>query len=254
MNESALSLGVPKRRIYDITNVLEGVGMLEKRSKNTVAWKGSEGILGDTIDPSAKSRLEEIRDEIRLLHKDEALVDQWIAHLTKPSFNGISVKTDDIIQAMIYHDGLFPASRSKDDVLDETGKPREAFLAVHAPYDSVAHIPTPEAGLPERNLYVGTKDGIEVYGVERADLSGKRRSFPLPSRKGLKNPQIGDKIQVLVLPTQYDEKEQKVVSAGMKTLAGGIDSSEELRRSSSWELALAPDEGASDFLGETDEV
>ena len=28
-----------KRRIYDITNVLEGIGLIEKKSKNSVVWK-----------------------------------------------------------------------------------------------------------------------------------------------------------------------------------------------------------------------
>lgn len=28
-----------KRRIYDITNVLEGVGLIHKRSKNRVQWR-----------------------------------------------------------------------------------------------------------------------------------------------------------------------------------------------------------------------
>lgn len=30
---------VQKRRIYDITNVLEGVGLIEKKSKNNIIWK-----------------------------------------------------------------------------------------------------------------------------------------------------------------------------------------------------------------------
>ncbi|XP_061432115.1 transcription factor E2F4-like [Lethenteron reissneri] len=29
-----------KRRIYDITNVLEGIGLIEKKSKNSIQWKG----------------------------------------------------------------------------------------------------------------------------------------------------------------------------------------------------------------------
>ena len=28
-----------KRRIYDITNVLEGIGLIEKNSKNIIKWK-----------------------------------------------------------------------------------------------------------------------------------------------------------------------------------------------------------------------
>ena len=39
LNSAANSLGVQKRRIYDITNVLEGIGLIEKTSKNTVRWK-----------------------------------------------------------------------------------------------------------------------------------------------------------------------------------------------------------------------
>lgn len=39
LNKAAEQLRVPKRRIYDITNVLEGIGLIEKRSKNNIQWK-----------------------------------------------------------------------------------------------------------------------------------------------------------------------------------------------------------------------
>lgn len=38
LNEFAKSIGVAKRRVYDITNVLEGVGVLAKEGKNSVRW------------------------------------------------------------------------------------------------------------------------------------------------------------------------------------------------------------------------
>jgi len=38
LNETAKLLNARKRRVYDITNVLEGVGLLEKISKNKVKW------------------------------------------------------------------------------------------------------------------------------------------------------------------------------------------------------------------------
>jgi transcription factor E2F3 len=41
LNEAAEKLHVAKRRIYDITNVLEGIGLIEKTIKNKVRWKGS---------------------------------------------------------------------------------------------------------------------------------------------------------------------------------------------------------------------
>ncbi|KFQ86036.1 Transcription factor E2F4, partial [Phoenicopterus ruber ruber] len=33
-----------KRRIYDITNVLEGIGLIEKKSKNSIQWNSGESV------------------------------------------------------------------------------------------------------------------------------------------------------------------------------------------------------------------
>jgi transcription factor E2F3 len=39
LNNTATNLNVSKRRIYDITNVLEGIDLIEKSKKNNVRWK-----------------------------------------------------------------------------------------------------------------------------------------------------------------------------------------------------------------------
>ena len=39
LNYACSKLGVAKRRIYDITNVLEGVGLIEKTTKNLIKWR-----------------------------------------------------------------------------------------------------------------------------------------------------------------------------------------------------------------------
>ncbi|KAI9490968.1 E2F/DP family winged-helix DNA-binding domain-containing protein [Zychaea mexicana] len=41
LNRAAAQLKVQKRRIYDITNVLEGIRLIEKNSKNHVRWIGN---------------------------------------------------------------------------------------------------------------------------------------------------------------------------------------------------------------------
>lgn len=42
IDEASELLGIQKRRIYDITNVLEGIGYIEKLGKNKMKWVGGE--------------------------------------------------------------------------------------------------------------------------------------------------------------------------------------------------------------------
>ncbi|XP_026669913.1 transcription factor E2F4-like isoform X2 [Ceratina calcarata] len=67
-----------KRRIYDITNVLEGIGLIEKKSKNSIQWKGA-GPGCNTQEVGEK--LTDLKDEIGQLEDHEDLLDmhtQWI--------------------------------------------------------------------------------------------------------------------------------------------------------------------------------
>ncbi|PSN41460.1 Transcription factor E2F4 [Blattella germanica] len=62
-----------KRRIYDITNVLEGIGLIEKKSKNSIQWKGA-GPGCNTQEMA--DRLMELKKEISKLDEHEQKLDQ----------------------------------------------------------------------------------------------------------------------------------------------------------------------------------
>lgn len=58
LNRASDMLSVQKRRIYDITNVLEGIGLVNKKSKNNVQWlasrMSSQNLEGDVEHLASK--------------------------------------------------------------------------------------------------------------------------------------------------------------------------------------------------------
>jgi len=51
LNEAARKLAAPKRRIYDVTNVLEGIGLVTKKAKNHFEWVGGDVDSNGQVEP-----------------------------------------------------------------------------------------------------------------------------------------------------------------------------------------------------------
>ncbi|KAJ3703603.1 hypothetical protein LUZ61_007308 [Rhynchospora tenuis] len=53
LNEAAEALKISKRRLYDITNVLEGIGLVEKKRKNAICWnRNAQEVANSEMDDS----------------------------------------------------------------------------------------------------------------------------------------------------------------------------------------------------------
>ncbi|CAB1336414.1 unnamed protein product [Coregonus sp. 'balchen'] len=72
LNWASQVLEVQKRRIYDITNVLEGIQLISKKSKNNIQW------LGNHIDGASVSRYQDLQKEVSDLTQAEEKLDELI--------------------------------------------------------------------------------------------------------------------------------------------------------------------------------
>ncbi|KAF9405235.1 E2F transcription factor 3, partial [Podila epigama] len=83
LNNTAIKLNVQKRRIYDITCVLEGIDLIEK-SKNNVRWKGIPNKATSSCKANAainRQRKEELLQERNRLNKEHARIMQMRAQV-----------------------------------------------------------------------------------------------------------------------------------------------------------------------------
>ncbi|XP_071043767.1 transcription factor E2F6 [Parasteatoda tepidariorum] len=75
LNTACSLLSVPKRRLYDITNVLEGAGLIQKTSRNNIQW------MGRVSSPCASLKKYELEREIDILEAKENKLDELIYHM-----------------------------------------------------------------------------------------------------------------------------------------------------------------------------
>ncbi|MBN3304113.1 E2F1 factor, partial [Amia calva] len=73
LNWASQVLEVQKRRIYDITNVLEGIKLISKKSKNNIQW------LGSRLDEVSAAQYQSLLKEVSDLGEAEQRLDELIA-------------------------------------------------------------------------------------------------------------------------------------------------------------------------------
>ncbi|KAL8255713.1 hypothetical protein R6Q59_030780 [Mikania micrantha] len=71
------TLYVQKRRIYDITNVLEGIGLIEKKLKNRIRWKGFDASKSGELQDDVAT----LQTEVQKLSMEEHKLDESIREM-----------------------------------------------------------------------------------------------------------------------------------------------------------------------------
>ncbi|XP_029931107.1 transcription factor E2F5 isoform X2 [Myripristis murdjan] len=157
-----------KRRIYDITNVLEGVGLIEKKNKNIIQWRG-ENACSQTQEvleqvERLKAQISELDAQERELDNQKALLEDSIKHLSHdPIADTYKFVTHEDICSAFCGDTL---------------------LAVVAPAGTQLEVPLPEMGPNGKKKYKvnlrSQSAPIQVMLINKDSAASKPVVFCVP--------------------------------------------------------------------------
>uniref|UniRef100_UPI00398EE6C3 transcription factor E2F3-like n=1 Tax=Pristiophorus japonicus TaxID=55135 RepID=UPI00398EE6C3 len=131
LNRAAEVLNVPKRRIYDITNVLEGIHLIEKKSKNNVQWMGCSLIDNDGM----LKRCQGLNREVAELSLKEKRLDDLIQSCTLDLKKLTEDSENQRLNYVTYQD-IRKIQSFKGQVVVAVKAPPETRLEVPDPYDN----------------------------------------------------------------------------------------------------------------------
>ncbi|GMG98420.1 hypothetical protein Nepgr_000260 [Nepenthes gracilis] len=156
LNKAADTLEVQKRRIYDITNVLEGIGLIEKKLKNRIQWKGLDS-RSDHVDDDVASFQEEVESLSIEEHRLEEQIRDMQERLRELSENENNQRW------------LFV---TEEDIKGLPCFLNETLIAIKAPHGTTLEVPDPEEAVdyPQRRYKIvlrSTMGPIDVYLVSQ---------------------------------------------------------------------------------------
>lgn len=161
-----------KRRIYDITNVLEGIGLIEKKSKNSIQWLGAGP---DCNSKEVTDKLSHLKAEIDKLRADEAKLETFYKWC-KQSVVNLTDDKHNKMNAYVYDKEVISAF------------PDLTILVVQAPPGAVLTVPMIEDGSNESSIRCkihiksdnGPVDVALIHGQE-SDTTAQGAFYPCVS-------------------------------------------------------------------------
>ncbi|XP_039093385.1 transcription factor E2F3 isoform X2 [Hyaena hyaena] len=146
LNKAAEVLKVQKRRIYDITNVLEGIHLIKKKSKNNVQWMGCS--LSE--DGGTLAQCQGLSKEVTELSQEEKKLDELIQTCTLD----LKLLTEDSENQRL-------AYVTYQDIRKISGLKDQTVIVVKAPPETRLEVPDPIESL---QIHLASTQGpIEVY-------------------------------------------------------------------------------------------
>ncbi|XP_054158131.1 transcription factor E2F3-like [Oppia nitens] len=157
LNEASTVLQVQKRRIYDITNVLEGVGLLHKTSKNNIQWKGGSMEGGPQACSSNAFQSETVIAKKIQMEMENARLDAKERELNAM----IEMANNDLRSAHENIENKRLAFVTYRDIRGIKEFSDQTVIAIKAPSETKLEVPDPRESL---QIWLKSERGeIEVY-------------------------------------------------------------------------------------------
>ncbi|CAN4093972.1 unnamed protein product [Withania somnifera] len=152
LNHSAVILEVAKRRIYDITNVLEGIGLIEKTTKSRIRLKGFQSTKSQGLD----NQVSNLKGEIENLNDEDCRLDNCI----REKLEQIRILESDVN----CQKNLF---LTEEDIMSLPHFRDKTVIAIKAPYASSIKVPDPcedlDLGKQYRLVLRSTTGPIDLF-------------------------------------------------------------------------------------------
>lgn len=217
LNKAADTLEVQKRRIYDITNVLEGIGLIEKKLKNRIQWKGLDVSRPGEADENASS----LQAEVESLTIQERRLDEQIRIMQE--------RLRDLSEDENNQKWLFV---TEDDIKSLPCFQNETLIAIKAPHGTTLEVPDPDEAVdyPQRRYRIvlrSTMGPIDVYLVSQfeekfEEIHGAEAPPNLPSNSGFNENQAAT-----VITEESRGKEIEVQEQDAQRLCTDLSSSQD---------------------------
>jgi hypothetical protein len=154
LNRAVRELGIQKRRLYDITNVLEGVGLISK-DRNQVSWAESwpkNRTHQQPVSASEKIGQSALAVEIEDLKKHEKFIDDCIATLSD-SVREYTKCPKDSERTQVSEKGAMESPPkcklfvTKRDIAELQAYHNDTVIAIRAPSGTSLEVPNPDEGM-----------------------------------------------------------------------------------------------------------
>eukprot|EP00794_Sanderia_malayensis_P011994 gene11994-13232_t len=155
LNKATEILDVQKRRIYDITNVLEGIGLIQKEGKNNIRWRGAKHlerkpVTVDREQAALATKLVGLHSDVEDLKQREAYLDRMIEERKEQMGQNSNNENIKRFAYVTYQD--IRGIRDFDGT---------TVIAVKAPPETRLEVPSPEEGM---QIWLKSDNGpIDVF-------------------------------------------------------------------------------------------